>query len=75
MASSVACGWVGAVMSLFKPRNSEIHDRKLNDTDRRTDRQTDVASYRVACTRLKDRKLLALFLLLGCPSGHNMSFD
>ena len=24
----VACGWAGAVISLCKPRNSEIRDRK-----------------------------------------------
>ena len=36
-AISVACGWAGAVMSLCKPRNSEIRDRKLDDTDRPID--------------------------------------
>ena len=51
-AISVACGWAGAVLSLCKPRNSEIRDRKLDDTDRPTDRRTDIVSYRVACTRL-----------------------
>ena len=40
-AISVACGWAGAVMSLCKPRNSKIRDRKLDDTDGRTDRPTD----------------------------------
>ena len=36
-AISVACGWAGAVLNLCKPRNSEIRDQKLDDTDRRTD--------------------------------------
>ena len=40
-AISVACGWAGAVMSLCKPRNSEIRDRKLDDTDGPTNRPTD----------------------------------
>ena len=51
-AISVACGWAGAVMSLCKPRNSEIRDQKLDDTDGRTDGRTDIASYRVACILL-----------------------
>ena len=38
---SVACGWAGAVMSLCKPRNSKIRDRKLDDTDQQTNRPTD----------------------------------
>ena len=49
-------------MSLCKPRNSEIRDQKLDDidgpTDGPTDRRTDIASYRVACTRLKRQQLL-----------------
>ena len=52
-AISVACGWAGAVMSLCKPQNSEIRNQKLDDTDGPTDGPTDIASYRVACTRLK----------------------
>ena len=40
-AISVACRWAGAVMSLCKPRNSKIRDRKLDDTDGPTDRRTD----------------------------------
>ena len=40
-AISVACGWAGAVLSLCKPRNSEIRNRKLDDTDRPTNRRTD----------------------------------
>ena len=40
-AISVACGWAGAVMSLCKPQNSEIRDRKLDDTDQPTNRVTD----------------------------------
>ena len=40
-----------------KPRNSEISDQKLDDTDQSTDQPmdqpTDQASYRVVCTRLK----------------------
>ena len=47
-------------MSLCKPQNSKIRDRKLDDTDGPTDRRTngptdgptDKATYRVACTRL-----------------------
>ena len=54
-AISVACGWAGAVMNLCKPRNSEIRDQKLDDTDQPTDRRTDIVSYRVACERLKTR--------------------
>ena len=61
-AISVACGWAGAVLSLCKPRNSEIRDQKLDDTDRPTirwhrptDRPTDIVTYRVASTRLKMR--------------------
>ena len=39
-AVSVTCGWAGAVMSLSKPRNREIRDQKLDDTDQRTDRHS-----------------------------------
>ena len=58
-AISVACGWAGAVISRCKPRNSEIRDRKLatdQQTDGPTDWWTDIASFRVACTRLKRDK-------------------
>jgi len=36
-------------MSLCTPQNSKIREQKLDDTDQ----WTDIASYRVACTRLK----------------------
>ena len=39
-AITVACGWAGAVLSLCKPRNSEIGDQKLDDTDGPTDGPT-----------------------------------
>ena len=39
-AISGACGWAGAVLSLCKPQNSEIRDRKLDDTDGPTDRHS-----------------------------------
>ena len=48
-AESVACDWAGAVMQKLPER------RRKNKcvTDQPTDRQTDTAGYRVACTRLK----------------------
>ena len=70
-AISVACGCAGAVVSLCKPQNSKIRDQKLVDTDRLTHGQTNVptdgpanlASYRVACTRLKMDAKYRVFLL------------
>ena len=43
-ATSDACGWTGALISLSKPQNSKIRDKKLyvvtRPTDGRTDRQS-----------------------------------
>ena len=54
-ATSVACGWAGAVFELLKhlARSSEAKDRKnikksKMGTDQPTDRRTDKAGYRVA---------------------------
>ena len=49
----------GRGSNLCKPQNSVIRDQKL-DVNRPTDRRTDIASYRVACTRLKTY----------CPNGY-----
>ena len=43
----VADGWAGAEMHVFALSNS------ITSTDRRTERRTDKASYRVACPQLK----------------------
>ena len=58
MAILVACGWAGAVISLCKPQNSKIRVQKLDDTDRQTHRQTNIASYKVAYTRQKSNKVV-----------------
>ena len=50
-AISVACGWAGAVMSLCKPRNSEICDQKLDDTDQRMDQLTNGPTSRLMESR------------------------
>ena len=74
-ATPVACGWAGAVIRLCWPRNSEICDRKLDDTDRPTDRRTDgpTASYRVACTRLKSIPVLHSHLLsIACAKENEL---
>ena len=55
-ATSVACGWAGAVFELLKhlARSTEAKDRKnikivkWGPTDRPTDSRTDKAGYRVA---------------------------
>ena len=53
-AISVACGWAGAVMSLCKPRNSEICDQKLDDTDQRMDQLTNGPTSRLIESRSSD---------------------
>ena len=55
---TVACDWAGAVIP-------EHHTKKINQTllrtEQRTDRQTDEAGYRVACTRLQIYKTRITF--------------
>merc|ERR1712074_421532 len=48
----VADGWAGAEMRVFPLFDSSVTDQP---TDRRIDRRTDKASYRVACPRLKTK--------------------
>ena len=45
---------------LYKTRPIAISRVLLANSDRRTDGRTDKAAYRVACTRLKTRKVMAL---------------
>ena len=56
-ATEVACGWAGALIKMTNPsiwagaamQKPPVTPKKLT----RTDRPTDIADYRVACTRLK----------------------
>ena len=40
-ATLVACGWIGAVVSLCRPQNSKIRDQKLYVINGPTDGPTD----------------------------------
>ena len=41
MATSVAYGWAGTVISLYKPKNNEIRDQKSDETHKWTDGPTN----------------------------------
>ena len=60
-ATNVTCGWAGAVIRKANPsiwagaimQKPPLMPKKITRTDGSTDRPTDIAGYRVACTRLK----------------------
>ena len=52
--TATSCGQVG------RGGNARFHTFRLVLTDRRTDRQTDKGSYRVACPQLKTERKLPL---------------